>query len=191
MARELAPYHYNTLCRFKAASESGILKEILKYNFRTNVGGYYIVEVEKFEHEIFLLKYYPKKYSKDKNRFNVLTNEEKLGAFKIFDTCVQIGLEILEKNPEASFGFIGSATLEEKEKNNFFNTKRFRIYSHIATAYFNPEHFDHTLVKEQSLYLIANRRKVVAKASFIKDVISMFHNAYNLETIHLRENRPR
>jgi hypothetical protein len=67
-------------------------------------------------------------------------------------------LEIYNKNPSASFGFIGANII--KKETNYEEpkqlTKRFKIYKMAMYALFGTETFTHFVDKEHSAYLMVN-----------------------------------
>ncbi|GAA4795334.1 hypothetical protein GCM10023231_24690 [Olivibacter ginsenosidimutans] len=138
------------------------LERLLTFTFRTdpvskrNKGHIYIVEVEKYNHNIYVIKYYPKRLKNSPKRFNILTGEKKCS--KIVGTCLQIMLYILERDKFANFGFLGSnsydpSTQKEESKSN---TKRFRVYKRAMENTFGDENFTHFNDIESSVYIIMN-----------------------------------
>ena len=135
------------------------------YSFRTHSYPY-LIEVEQYPHNIFVLKFYRRVNKGNKEKFNLLTNEGRCS--RIVGTCFSIFLDIYNKNPLASFGFIGSNTIDkssgkiEPKK----ETKRFRIYRLAVFNYFGEETFSHFSDAENSVYLaISNKNKSVHKIS--------------------------
>lgn len=131
------------------------------YKFRTELYPY-IIEVEKYKNNIYALKFYRRLHKGNKERFNLLSNEGKCS--RIIGTCFSIFFDIYTKNPLASFGFIGSNTIdktshitEPKEQ-----TKRFRIYSVAFLNYFGEKTFTHFENQKYSTYLaISNKNESV------------------------------
>jgi len=58
-----------------------------------------------------------------------------------------------DKNPYASFGFIGSNDLGESES----STKRFNFYKKLMETFFSPLKFQHLEYPKRSAYLLLNR----------------------------------
>ena len=76
-----------------------------KYNFRSHRRRY-IVEVEMYNGSIYVVKYYANCHAASPNKFNLLLNDEKPAP--IIRTCIDIMLRLYQVDPMASFGFIGS-----------------------------------------------------------------------------------
>jgi hypothetical protein len=60
--------------------------------------------------------------------------------------------DILKRNPEASFGFIGSNTYNPitKEEEPIDHTKRFKVYKHAMEAKMGPVTFSHAWLPKLS-----------------------------------------
>ncbi len=123
-----------------------------KYSFKTRLNQRYIVNVEEYKYQLFVIKFYLKNHEHSKQKYNLLTNDG--DAFRVISTCVNVILEILTLNPEASFGFIGEQSLGEEKA----NTKCFRIYKRVTENYFPPQKFEHAINTENSSYLILNKK---------------------------------
>jgi hypothetical protein len=143
-------YSFNFI-HTKAIKEKYHLREH-KYAFKTRLNKRYIVNVEEYQHKLFVIKFYLKSHEHSKNKYNLLANNG--DAFRILSTCVNIILHTLAKTPTASFGFIGEHSIGE-EKNN---TQRFRIYKRVTENYFPADKFEHALNVENSSYLILNKK---------------------------------
>lgn len=133
------------------------LKEVITYNFRSNLH-YYLVEVEVYSYDVYIVKYYLKKHKHNPLKYNILTKENR--SSKIISTCIRIMVEIHSKNPLASFGFIGANIInketgyEEPKK----ITKRFRVYRLAMYALFGTETFTHYADIEHSAYLMISNK---------------------------------
>lgn len=132
------------------------LQEVITYSFRS--GNYYLVEVERYRYDIYIIKYYLKKNKSNPLRFNLLTHEHKCA--KVLSTCIRIMLSIYKSNPSASFGFLGAhivktdaSFVEEKKL-----TKRFRVYRTAVVRLFGIETFTHHRDFDHSTYLMINNK---------------------------------
>jgi len=140
------------------------------YTFKTNKAKY-IVEVEEYRQNIFIIKFYRKIDRFCKNKFNVLTNE--FNCTRIISTCVRILISILEKNHSASFGFLGSNTISPNFIEKKEDTQRFGIYKAVMENFVGDIVFSHAMDKIHSTYLMINRNNqpedrflVIAKQMF-------------------------
>jgi len=136
------------------------------YSFRTDLYPY-LIEVEQYNHNIYVLKFYRRLHKNNKERFNLMSNEGRCS--RIMGTCFSIFMDVYKKNPLASFGFVGSHTIDKKRSfiESTTETKRFRVYKTAVLSYFGEETFSHFYNPEHSTYLaISNKNKSVFK---IKD----------------------
>jgi len=159
--------------------------EVHHYSFKTHLSkkDSYMVRVERFPFDLYIVKFFKRNHERRKDKYNVLTNEGI--ALKIIYTCVRVALDIHRKNPNASFGFVGSPTEKEKENKTLYRTKRFRVYEKFASFFFSPENYEHAAVYEKSGYLILNRRKLLEEANMKESIINMFETTYDIDSLLL------
>ncbi|MES2875300.1 MAG: hypothetical protein V4708_16365 [Bacteroidota bacterium] len=143
--------------RVQQANNKKYLVSLSTYTFKTPKNRY-IIEVEKYLHDIYILKFFPKHLQGNKKRFNVLTKE--YCCSKIVSTCIEVVLSILRKHPTAHFGFMGAHIVDpsrqyEEPKNE---TKRWRVYKYAFECLIGPESFTHIMDKQNSTYLILNNQ---------------------------------
>ena len=149
-------YHFNKV-GFQNAHQKKYLVSVATYSFRTE-NQYYLVEVERYKYDIFIIKYFLKKHKSNKKRFNLLSHEFKCS--KIVATCVNIMLSILRKHPIANLGFLGAHTIDlanryEEKKSN---TRRFKIYKYAIEELIDTDFFIHFMDEQNSTYLIVNKK---------------------------------
>lgn len=98
-----------------------------------------------------------------------MSNEGKCA--RIVGTCFCVFMDIYNKNPLASFGFVGSHTIDKKHKaiENKSKTKRFKVYSQAVANYFGNETFTHFSDPQNSVYLAVSNKN--------KNVLTMSDNA--------------
>ncbi len=110
----------------------------------------YIVYVEKFKHEVFVLKFFLQNHRLSEKKYNLLTNlrEPRL----VVNTCLKIMLDIHYNNQNCSFGFIGSPCVQEQKN----ETKRYRFYTKLVGSYIGENTFLHYAYKNSSAYLLLN-----------------------------------
>ena len=141
------------------------VEHLFIYSFRTESYPY-LVEVERYAHNIYVLKFYRRKFKGAKERYNLMSNEYKCS--RIVGTCFSIFMDIYTKNPLASFGFLGSHTIDRAKNIDEpkSETKRFRIYRQAVINYFGVETFTHFSDPQNSVYLaVSNKNKNVFKIS--------------------------
>ena len=95
-------------------------------------------------------------------------------------TCVKVIPLLLNDYPKASFGFIGSRTVDEisQKVESFINNQRFRIYSQLIPLKFGEKTFAHFAYEQISGYLLINRRCDDIKGKE-KELIRMLSATYN------------
>lgn len=84
-------------------------------------------------------------------------------------------LEIYKNDQKASFGFIGSNSINESIK----YTKRFRFYSRIAATYFSNETFTHKENIDKSTYMLINQSSLKENPNLIDEIESFFTERYD------------
>jgi len=124
------------------------------YSFRTN-NSRYLIEVEQYLHEIFVIKFYRKQDKPRDCKFNILTNEN--NCTKIISTCIQVLITILQSHPNASFGFLGSHTIDGDNVEPRENTKRFKVYKTAMENLIGDDIFIHSMDVVHSTYLMINK----------------------------------
>ncbi len=106
------------------------------------------------------------------NKYSVLTNTYE--PRRIVMTCINIMLEIYQKDDHASFGFIGSNMVDESTD----STKRFRFYKRIMATYFSEKYFIHQENCLKSAYLMLNRVELVNNPRLKEDIEDAFMEQY-------------
>lgn len=188
-----APYSgYPYRCVSISKHPNDIVLKHLEYTFRTPKRCY-IVIIEKYPHEVYVLKFHISKLRGSKLKYHFQTDDQ--DAARVIATCCYILLkEIKFKNKNASFGFIGSPTIlskkekavkaltsvqkKRKERRDEFgeNTRRFRIYSSLAKRVFHPDDFQHVVDINNSTYLILNRLN--QETNLVAEIEKMFEEYY-------------
>jgi hypothetical protein len=151
-------YTFNLIDHKKTTS--GGVQESWMYNFETSKRRY-IVNIERYQWDIYAIKYYANSHSQSKNKYNLLLNDERPAP--IIRTCINIMLQIFAGNPRASFGFVGSPSVNKMRNGNIVpeskdNTQRFRVYQTLMFNFFGVETFEHSQNIEHSAYLLINRQ---------------------------------
>lgn len=121
----------------------------------------YIVEVELYDFNIYVVKYYPKSLKDHKYKYNLLVSNHK--ANRIIATCLKIIFDIIKRDPKANIGFLASRTRDEvgSYQESLRLTKRFRIYKQAFIDYFGPKTFTHFPDNNTSTYLLINNKNNV------------------------------
>jgi hypothetical protein len=171
------PYVYHT---FNKAQHPRL--KTLKFSFKDKTKLRYIVDVELYCHNLYALKFYVQKHQQSPLKFCKMTNRK--CARSIIHTCIQIGIDLWEKDKLASFCFIGAPTIEEYSDNGYNNTKRFRAYGRSARFLLSPDTFDHNQNVEKSSYFLINKKAKEANPDIMNDILKMFENNYVMESLY-------
>lgn len=193
------PYYYQFKQVHYDKNPHGDLRSRRIFRFKSHKNHTYLVEVEGYQNNTFVLKFYLKSHSNSPNKYNTLTNiKEPRG---IIYTCIAIIIEIYMKNKLASFGFIGAPTLLCKEQtitaarrrrcNHYVCTNeglkepksitsRYKFYQSIVSTLISEANFIHLVFDTNSAYILLNREHAAADPEIGKRIVSMFGRNYGL-----------
>lgn len=136
----------------------------------------YIVRAERFSEHVYCMKFFDKAHRHSDDKFSLLTNT--FEPRSIFYTLYHIMLDLLGRDPNASFFFIGSAD-EHDEVGQA--TRRYRIYRKFVSSVIGERLFAHYRVNDTSLYILVNKSAHTDPDSLAKritaEVQSAFQNA--------------
>ena len=136
----------------RKGNETDKYNKILKYTFKSEKYKF-IVDIEQYELDFYLISFYPKlnldfEIKQDKLRslgrphhtkYSYQTKEQI--PFQIFNLLITMMEDFLKENPMASFGFFGAPNVSTgNETEDFFNTKRLRIYDEMIRRNFSQTH---------------------------------------------------
>jgi len=161
----------------KKINRDGHLNEH-KYKFKNRKGHVYIIQVDEYLHDIFFVKFYLGIHKTHPNKYKYLTKTN--DAFRVIRTSINTLLELKDKNSNASFGFMGSPSVNKKgdgKEESLINTQRFRIYEYVTNNYFGNLSFTHSLDKNYSCYLLINNCNPDVK-EYIARITEMFKSIY-------------
>jgi len=167
----LNPYSFKPIGRGKQAKIPTLI-----YTFKCNYNIAYIVHIEEYDNNIFVLKYHQKNHRNSKKKYSLVNSEGFLimhkttgyqNAKRVFDTVTQIAIEIYKDNSKASFAFMGAPKLDEaneklnsqniNEDGSVANTQRFLIYKRYVMRLFSPDQFDHLDMATSSSYMLRSK----------------------------------
>lgn len=145
-----------------------LLEYTLQYRFKSARSNHtYIVRVERYVQHAYCLKFFDKANMLSENKFSLRT-----GTFEprtIFYTLFNIMLDVLKKDPEASFFFIGAN--DEKDEPGVA-TRRFRVYVKFVLSTVSDSVFKHIRVNDMSLYILANKQYVDDMDAYVNTIIT-------------------
>ena len=119
---------------------------------------FYILNADYHQEDVFGIKFYAKKDSHSDFKYNKIINKGDLG--NILVTCARVVPILLQKYPTASFGLIGSRTVDDNSKKveNYSNNQRFKIYKYLISTKFGIQTFEHFEYQAISGYLLVNKK---------------------------------
>lgn len=137
--------------------------KVSNYSFTTAKKKRYIVLVDKYEYQVFVVKFYEATHKQRLNKFNVILND--FDCSRVLRTVLNIATEELRKEPLASFAFAG-VYKEGDEKITTANTQRHRILG--------TQTFLHSYEQRSNCYLLVNKGhpNPVAMQSLIVDMFA-------------------
>jgi len=156
----LTSYPYNKVgSHSKLTVHRKHVEHLNVYCFKTDQSKY-LIEVEQYPQNIYILKFYKRSHKQSRERYNLLTNEGRCS--RIIGTCFSIFLDIYRTNELVSFGFIGACTINPQtgEKEGKDNTKRYRIYTRAMINYFGEETYTYFDEPGQSFYLAVSNKNL-------------------------------
>lgn len=159
------------------AGADDLLLTTLQYRFKSAKSHHtYIVRVEKYIKHCYCLKFFDKANINSKNKFSLRTNT--FEPRTIFYTLFHIMMDVLKKDPCASFFFIGA----EDEKDELGqSTRRYRVYMKFVTSIVSDKKFIHYAVNTESLYMLINRNYVANPLSLANEIKNNVVKEFNRE----------
>ncbi len=145
------PYQYSLRNHTPPKKEGEYLVSTINYTFRGKGKNSYIVTVEVYDYHVYVIKFYLRIHKSCTDRYSRIT-----GTFdcnRIIGTLGRIIIELFDKNPYASFAFVGSPSKTESKK----ETKRFRLYKRVIQTFAGPVNFDIYSSRELSACIALNR----------------------------------
>ncbi len=146
-----SPYPYKYKFSKKVIFDTIEYTEFI-YTFWGKGNEKYIVKVEKYIHNLLILKFYPKKYADSKSKYQLRTNCH--DVFRILATCLAVMVEMYEQDNSISFGFMGA----NFEGEDMFKNKRFRVYLKMIKRLFSDEKFEYYEYPDDSCFMMLNRK---------------------------------
>lgn len=145
------PFRYiNSIKKITEEGEGRYIE--FNYSFRGASGKRYIVVVELYEFNCYVVKFHLQEHKNYQDKFRQATMLKECS--RVITTVVYIMMQILVGNPYANFGFIGSPGMQE---DGFNNTKRFRTYTKIMDKKMTAVPFDRHYNNANSSCLFMNR----------------------------------
>ena len=159
----------------RTPKDSDYLHAEYVFQFRTEKRRYLII-AEQYEFNVYAVKFFPAERKNDKYRFNLVLNDHNFAP--IITTSINVMLWLLERNPMASFAYVGANTITADFIEDKILSQRYRIYEYVMDIFLNPYKFKRYFSKKNSAVLLMNleNEDVEERASCI---IDMFVELYN------------
>jgi hypothetical protein len=138
----------------------------------------YVLTADYHENTFFAIKFYAKKDKRSDNKYSKVVNKGDVG--NILVTCAKVIPILLKKFPDASFGFIGSRTIDfQSDKiEGYSNNQRFRLYTYHLPQLIGYKTFKHKAYEKASSYVLLNNNAPNLK-KLEQDIKSMVINTYS------------
>src|SRR5258708_8399559 len=110
--------------------ESDAALHIKTYLYKVDTpAGKYMVHFEEYVRDTYVIKFYPIRFKKYPNKFQLLSRDNVMQG--VVSTSLQIFIQQLVRRPNASLGFIASASIIGSVREDQSNNQRFRIYKQV------------------------------------------------------------
>lgn len=150
-----------------------VLEYTLQYRFKSAKSNHtYIVRVERYIEHSYCLKFFDKANMLSENKFSLRTST--FEPRTIFYTLFNIMMDVYQKDPKASFFFIGA---EDEKDEPGVATRRFKVYVKFVLSTIGDKVFKHYRVNDLSLYILANKASVVDMEAYVQRVIDCVADA--------------
>lgn len=166
-------YHFYKVGTNRINRDCHLIEHI--YNFKNKNGSIYSIQVDEYCHKIFFIKFFLRNQKTHPNKFSNILNTH--DAFRVIRTSVNVLLHIREKQPDASFGFLGSPTIKGDKHEGINNTKRYRVYEYITTGYFGHLNYTHSVIPEKSCYILVSSH-CEDREAYLENVSQMMKRLY-------------
>ncbi|MBQ9357903.1 MAG: hypothetical protein IJT98_11535 [Prevotella sp.] len=127
-------------------------KDALLYRFESEKSHHhYLVRIERYVKGLHCIKFFDETTDASKGSFSHLSATYEPRS--IFRTIVDIALDVLRKNPKASFMYIGAADEKDAEGRP---TRRYRVYQMYMTEFDVHDLFEPADFISHSMSLLVN-----------------------------------
>jgi hypothetical protein len=152
--------------------ESNPALHIKTYLYKIDTpAGKYMVHLEEYVRDTYIIKFYPIRFKKYPNKFQLLSRDNVMQG--VVSTSLLIFIQQLVRRPNASLGFIASASIIGSTKEDQSNNQRFRIYKQVMENLFGTATFAHFSDMANSAYLMVN------KANNIGEYVNAMQNVFS------------
>ena len=176
-----------TFVEKRPAVPGGPVLYTLVYSFRSAVTKLRYTFLDEYhELDIFAVKFYCHAHRLSERRYNIIVDRG--DAFRIIRTALEVTIAILEDHPSASFGFVGSRSIDKDDNVEGYRlTQRYRIYRWLVNVLLGHETFQHYEFDAISAYLLVNRAHAdvdAAKERFVRMFSDTYGGIHDLGEAH-------
>lgn len=130
----------------------------------------YLVEVREYPGHLYTVDFYAKVHNV--NRYRLRTHQHAAG--KLGATVLDVMAQVVRRDPEACFGFIAAAMLDETTD---VSTKRFRLYTKMLEQKINP--LRHAIIERpETSSIFVQPLKVADNKALKEQIISRYEDIF-------------
>lgn len=169
----LSYYPYRFVQNFYDSGGNGFLLYKQLYSFvSTRTHQTYWAWVEVYDQHFYAVKFHLKNHRLSPNKYQLMTGYGE--ARPVINTCIQIMVDVAQRDCRSSFGFVGANMIDEPEN----NTKRFRVYRRFMATFFSDVQFEHLSYAEKSAYILLRRTELDANPELLTELNERFIQMY-------------
>ena len=143
------------------------LLETLVYVFRSEKSGHsYQVNMEHYVEHLYGVKFFDMSTDNRIGKFSQLTSTYEPRT--IFRTVADIAADVCQRDPDASFFFIGAADSRDRSS---VSTRRYRVYMAFVNDLNLGDSFRIIELKDQSMSVLINRKAVLDIDAYMQRII--------------------
>lgn len=173
MSAALSYYPFRFVQNFHGPGGNGFLKYKQLYSFVSPRSHQtYWAWVEVYDCHFYAIKFHLKSHRLSPNKYQLMTGYGE--ARPVINTCIQIMVDVAQRDHRASFGFVGANMKGEPEN----NTKRFRVYRRFMATFFSDVEFEHLSFTEKSAYVLVRRSELNATPELLTELNNRFIQMY-------------
>jgi hypothetical protein len=165
MGQEAYPF---VLTKISTNGADDYLKRTFIYQFHSTKSGHqYEVQVESYIDHLYCLKFFDNAVPQTGGRFSQTsgTYEPRI----IFNTVASIGADVLQRDNEASFFFVGAADSHDISGSN---TRRYRVYRLFLQGIDTRKQFETFSFDHYSLCILVNRTAVDNRKAYVQRILN-------------------
>lgn len=146
--------------------------------------GKYMVHLEEYIRVTYVIKFYPVRFKKYPNKYHLLSSDNVMQG--VVSTSLRIFAQHLAHRPNASLGFIASASIIGSVREEQADNQRFRIYKQVMENLFGTTTFTHFSDMANSAYLMVNKSNKIGE--YVNEMQKVFSQLYpDMFNLHFSE----